>query len=207
MILIVMLFAALAAVVALAGCNDDATNADAAERIQVDDTHVYLSPTGDPSTFQLKPIVYPIATASQKVYYKLADTSDKKYLSVDENGVLQAKGELKTDEEGNNLDIIVRIISAATPSVTLDVTVTIETVAVERILFVESTVVVELQDEGVQLNPVFYPSHAITGRNVIYTSQDESIATVDSNGFVRPVGIGKVAIWVTTPRQGAFDTQ
>ena len=53
MILIVMLFAALAAVVALAGCNDDATNADAAERIQVDDTHVYLSPTGDPSTFQL----------------------------------------------------------------------------------------------------------------------------------------------------------
>lgn len=207
MILIVMLFAALAAVVALAGCNDDATNADAAERIQVDDTHVYLSPTGDPSTFQLKPIVYPIATASQKVYYKLADTSDKKYLSVDENGVLQANGVLKTDEEGNNLDIIVRIISAATPSVTLDVTVTIETVAVERITFAEPTVVVELQDEGVQLNPVFYPSHAITGRNVIYTSQDESIATVDSNGFVRPVGIGKVAIWVTTPRQGAFDTQ
>lgn len=207
LILIIMLFAAFAAVIALTGCNDAAVGADAAERIQVDDTHVYLAPTGDPSTFQLTPIVYPIATASQKVYYKLADTSDKKYLSVDENGVLQAKGELKTDEEGNNLDIIVRIISAATPSVTLDVTVTIETVAVERILFVESTVVVELQDEGVQLNPVFYPSHAITGRNVIYTSQDESIATVDSNGFVRPVGIGKVAIWVTTPRQGAFDTQ
>lgn len=207
MILIVMLFAALAAVVALAGCSNNATNADAAERIQVNDTHVYLSPTGDPSTFKLTPIVYPIATASQKVYYKLADTTDKKYLSVDENGVLQAKGVLKTDEEGNNLDIIVRIISAATPSVTLDVTVTIETVAVERITFAEPTVVVELQDEGVQLNPVFYPSHAITGRNVIYTSQDESIATVDSDGFVRPVGIGKVAIWVTTPRQGAFDTQ
>ena len=108
-----MLFAAFAAVIALTGCNDAAVGADAAERIQVDDTHVYLAPTGDPSTFQLTPIVYPIATASQKVYYKLADTSDKKYLSVDENGVLQAKGELKTDEEGNNLDIIVRIISAA----------------------------------------------------------------------------------------------
>ena len=207
LILIVMLFAALAAVVALAGCSNDAGGADAAERIQVDDTHVYLSPTGDPSTYKLTPIVYPIATASQKVYYKLADTSDKKYLSVDENGVLQAKGVLKTDEEGNNIDIIVRIISAATPSVTLDVTVTIETVAVERITFAEPTVVVELQEEGVQLNPVFYPAHAITGRNVIYTSQDESIATVDTNGFVRPVGIGKVAIWVTTPRQGAFDTQ
>ena len=208
MIMIIMLLAATAAVIALAGCSDNVTQrADAAERIQVDDTHVYLAPTGAPSTFKLNPIVYPIDTASQKVYYKLADSSDKKYLSVNESGVLQAKGIQKTDEEGNNLDIIVRIISAATPSVSLDVTVTIETVAVEKILFAEQTVVVELHEEGIQLNPIFYPAHAITGRDVIYTSQDESIATVDSNGFVRPVGIGKVAIWVTTPRQGAFDTQ
>lgn len=192
---------------ALIGCTSDGGTSssakDAATSIQVVETHVYLAPEGDPSTYVLQPTVFPLETASQDVYYRLSDSKDREYLNVSSDGILQAK-KLKTDEEGNNVDIMVRVISAVTPSVYVDVTVTIEVVAVERITFSPQTVIVELQSPGVQLTPVFYPSHAITGRNVSYSSDDRNIASVSSSGFVTPRGIGKVAIWVKTPIQEAF---
>ena len=88
---------------ALLGCTTNEIKEGSAERIQVDDTHIFLSPEGEPSTYQLKPLVYPIATASQKVYYRLKDNTDREYLDVSADGVLQAH-KLKQDEEGNNID-------------------------------------------------------------------------------------------------------
>lgn len=188
----------------LIGCTNGDTSLDAATSIQVEETHVYLAPEGDPSVYALKPSVFPLDTASQEVYYRLQDSKDKEYLSVGTDGVLQAK-KLKTDEEGNNVDIIVRVVSAVTPTVYVDVTVTIEIVAVERIVFNPETVILEMQSPGIQLNPIFYPSHASVGRNVTYTSENRDIVTVDQDGFARPRGIGQASIWVKTPVQDAFD--
>ena len=47
--------AALAIVMLVAGCNADKEGA--AERIEIETTHVYLAPTGEASTYQLKPKV------------------------------------------------------------------------------------------------------------------------------------------------------
>ncbi len=174
------------------------------DRIQVEDTHIYLAPQGEASTYQLKPMVHPIQTASQKVYYRLTDNRDSEYLSVDTSGVVKAKKE-KVDENGNNVDIIIRVVSDQDPSVDLEVTVTIETVAVEKITFNPPTMNITISGGSVKLNPIFTPYHASVGRNVIYTSNNEAIATVNSEGVVTPVSIGQCSIWVRTPKQGAFD--
>ena len=191
---------------ALLGCTPEQRKEGSAERIQVEDTHVYLAPQGEPSTYQLKPLVYPVETASQKVYYRLADNTDREYLDVSASGLLRAH-KLKVDEEGNVQDIVVRIISAENSDVTLDVTVTIETVKVEKIIFTPSTISITLHGNGVDLKPEFKPAHAITGRDVIYTSLNPEVATVDVNGHVTPVSVGVTSIWVQTPKAGAFETQ
>ena len=72
---------------ALLGCTPEQRKEGSAERIQVEDTHVYLAPQGEPSTYQLKPLVYPVETASQKVYYRLADNTDREYLDVSASGL------------------------------------------------------------------------------------------------------------------------
>ena len=190
---------------ALSGCTPGERKDGTAERIQITDTHVFLSPEGEPSRYQLKPLVYPVETASQKVYFRLKDNTDREYLDVSADGVLQAH-KLKQDEEGNNVDIFVRIISAENSDVTLEIKVTIESVEVERIAFNPNTINVGLFSSGVTLEPIFYPAHAIIGRNLIYKSLNEKIATVDSNGHVSPVSVGQCSIWVNTPKQGAFDT-
>lgn len=191
---------------ALLGCTPEERKAGSAERIQVEDTHVFLSPEGEPSTYQLKPLVYPAETASQKVYYRLRDNTDREFLEVSADGVLQAR-KLKQDEDGNNIDIYVRIISAENSDVTLDVKVTIEIVKVQRISFNPSTININVAGAGVDLKPIFYPAHAITGRNLIYSTNDKTVATVDASGHVTPVGIGQCSIWVQTPKEGAFDEQ
>lgn len=197
--------AALAIVMLVAGCNADKEGA--AERIEIETTHVYLAPTGEASTYQLEPKVYPEETASQDVHYSLKDSADRRYLLVGTDGLLTARGEVKQDEAGNVLDIVVIVTSNQSSDVFVEIVVTIEEVAVEQILFSESVIVVELHGDGVQLQPQFKPAHASIGRNVEYSSDDTSIATVSSTGLVTPRGIGKVAIWVRTPRQGAFDSQ
>ena len=204
--LIILTLVMVLCAVALFGCNETQIKEGSAERIQVEDTHVYLSPEGEPSTYQLKPLVYPVETASQKVYYRLADNTDREFLEVSAEGVLKAR-KLKTDEEGNNIDIIVRVISAENNDVTLNVTVTIEVVEVQSITFNPSTISITMDGGGTDLKPQFFPAHAITGRNVIYTSLNPKIATVDSYGHVTPVSVGVCSIWVQTPKAGAFDEQ
>ena len=206
--LVIAIFVVVLVVTAMAllGCTTNERKEGSAERIQVEDTHVFLSPEGEPSTYQLKPLVYPVATASQKVYYRLKDNTDREYLDVNADGVLQAH-KLKQDEEGNNIDIYVRIISAENSDVTLEIKVTIEVVEVEKITFNPSTINIVISGAGVQLAPMFEPAHATTGRNLVYSSNNKEVATVDSSGFVTPVGIGQCSIWAETPKQGAFDEQ
>ena len=204
--LIILTLVAVLVAVALFGCTPTERKEGSAERIQIEDTHVFLAPEGEPSSYQLKPLVYPVDTASQKVYYRLKDNTDREFLDVSADGVLQAH-KLKQDEDGNNIDIIVRIISAENSDVTLDVKVTIEVVEVQKITFNPSVVNINVAGAGVDLEPIFTPAHATTGRNLIYTSLNKNIATVDSTGHVTPVSVGQCSIWVQTPKTGAFDVQ
>ena len=204
--LIILTLVAVLIAVALFGCTPAERKEGSAERIQIEDTHVFLAPEGEPSTYQLKPLVYPVETASQKVYYRLQDNTDREFLDVSADGVLQAH-KLKQDEDGNNIDIIVRIISAENSDVTLEVKVTIEVVEVQKITFNPSVVNINVAGAGVDLEPIFTPAHAITGRNLIYTSLNKNVATVDSTGHVTPVSVGQCSIWVQTPKTGAFDVQ
>lgn len=204
--LIILVMVAVLVIAALVGCTPTERKEGSAERIQIEDTHVFLAPEGEPSTYQLKPLVYPVETASQKVYYRLKDNVDREFLDVSADGVLQAH-KLKQDEDGNNVDIIVRIISAENSDVTLEVKVTIEIVEVKKITFNPSVVNINVAGAGVDLEPIFTPAHATTGRNLIYTSLNKAVATVDSSGHVTPVSVGQCSIWVQTPKTGAFDVQ
>ena len=204
-ILTVLVVASIAA-----GCNT--VKEGEAERIEVENTHIFLapygdadSPYGDPSTYKIETNVYPLETADQGVHFSLKDSADRGYLSVGTDGTISAKGEVKADEEGNPLDIIVVVTSNQNPNLSIEITVTIEELEVEKIYFDTNTLVAYLYDDPVQIIPRFVPSHAVIGREVEYRSDDESIATVDSNGLVTPKSPKKVAIWVSTPRQGAFD--
>lgn len=183
-----------------------------AKRISVADTHIFLapygdaeSPYGDPSTYKIETSVYPLETADQRVNFSLKESADREYLSVAPDGTIKAKGEVKADEEGNPLDITVIATSNQNPSLSVEITVTIEEREVERIYFDSNTLIAYLSEDPVQIVPRFVPSHAIIGRNVEFSSDNSAIASVDANGLVTPRVPGKVAVWVSTPRQGAFD--
>lgn len=183
-----------------------------AERIEVFDTHIYLapygdadSPYGDPSTYKIETNVYPLETADQGVHFSLKNSRDREYLSVGVDGTISAKGEVKADEEGNIQDIVVVVTSNQNPSLSVEITVTIEECEVERIYFDDNNLIAYLYEDPVQIIPRFSPAHAIIGRNVEFTSDDTTIADVDDSGLVTPLQPKKVAVWVSTPRQGAFD--
>ena len=158
--ILLIVAAALAIAMLVAGCN--AGKEGAAERIEVETTHIYLAPTGEASTYRLSPKVYPEETADQGVHYSLKDNSDRIYLLVDTDGTLTARGEVKQDEEGNVQDIIVVITSNQSSDVYIEITVTIEEVEVRQIIFPESVIVVELHSEGVQLQPQFKHPHGLS---------------------------------------------
>ncbi len=194
---------------ALVGCNlfdfsGETSNDKGVDRIQVEDTHIYLAPSGEASKYVLRPMVHPIETASQKVYYRLTDNRDSEYITLGVDGTVTAKKE-KINEAGENVDIVIRVVSDQDPSVDLRITVTIETVAVTAISFDPPTQNIKISGGPHKLEPIFEPYHASVGRNVIYTSNNTDIATVDIDGYVTPKSIGQCSIWVRTPKQGAFD--
>lgn len=202
LLILILCVAAVAALLsgALSGCAKNS----GIESIQVEDTHVYMAPMGEPSTYQINAVVYPVETASQKVYYKLADGKDSKYLTVSTTGLITATAE-KKDDEGNIQDVFIKVVSATDSSVSVTLTVTIETVAVERITFDPSEIRVSIHGGTLKLKPIFYPAHAITGRNVTYESLNTGIASVAADGTLTPVGIGNTTIVVRTPKTTSSD--
>ena len=77
---------------------------------------------------------------------------------------------------------------------TCTVTVTAKPVPIKGIALSDAAVSV---GRTIQLEPVFTPADT-TQRDVIWTSSDRTIATVDANGRVRGVSEGKVTITVTS---------
>ena len=111
-------------------------------------------------------------------------SSNAKVTTVDQNGLVTAVGVGTTTITA----------TAGDKSATCTVTVTAKPVPIKRIALSDAAVSV---GRTIQLEPVFTPADT-TQRNVIWTSSDRTIATVDANGRVRGVAEGKVTITVTS---------
>lgn len=191
-IAVIVVLLTLLTVGLVSGC--DAKDAEAYTRVsavQIEDTHIYMAPSDEPGVFILKPWVIPSDAANKELNYKILNSEDKIYASVDAGGKIIAD---RAKEDG---DVIVRISSKDNPKAYLDINVTIEIASVKKISFFPSVSNFTLGSEPSQIKPVFTPYHAILGRNVSYYSLNEEVATVDSLGFVTPVGVGKTTIRVT----------
>ena len=74
-----------------------------------------------------------------------------------------------------------------------DITIKSNTVSVTRIEITPSSATLEI-DETVQLTATAYPLNA-TNRNLNWTTENYSVASVSSNGLVTARGVGRVWIW------------
>lgn len=132
-------------------------------------------------------------TLTATVYPENATNKDVTWSSDNENAAtVDANGTVTAVGEGE------AIITATTEdgkyTATCTVTVTAKPVPIEAIALRDAAVSV---GGTIQLEPVFTPADT-TQRDVVWTSSDRTIATVDANGRVRGVAEGKVTITVTS---------
>ena len=133
------------------------------------------------NTKQLTATVAPANADDSTVTWKSGNTN---VATVDQTGKVTAVGVGTTTITA----------TAGGKSATCTVTVTAKPVPIEAIALRDAAVSV---GGTIQLEPVFTPADT-TQRDVIWTSSDRTIATVDANGRVRGVAEGKVTITVTS---------
>ena len=133
------------------------------------------------NTKQLTATVAPANADDSTVTWKSGNTN---VATVDQTGKVTAVGVGTTTITA----------TAGGKSATCTVTVTAKPVPIKRIALSDAAVSV---GRTIQLEPVFTPADT-TQRDVIWTSSDRTIATVDANGRVRGVAEGKVTITVTS---------
>ena len=133
-------------------------------------------------TKKLTATVLPQDSAFQDVTWKSSDT---KIATVDNEGNVTAKGRgtckiTATTTDGYN--------SVGTCDVTVDVKA--EEISLDKTEYKFTTV------EKMKLTPSFVPS--VAKQNVKWTSNNEKVATVDSNGNITPLKYGRCRIRATT---------
>ena len=133
------------------------------------------------NTKQLTATVVPANADDSTVTWKSGNTN---VATVDQTGKVTAVGVGTTTITA----------TAGGKSATCTVTVTAKPVPIEAIALRDAAVSV---GGTIQLEPVFTPADT-TQRDVVWTSSDRTIATVDANGRVRGVAEGKVTITVTS---------
>ena len=183
------------------GCAPGKSNKEVTH-IQIKDNVIYLAPEGDARELTVQAEVMPREAANQKIYYKLVDPADAEFLGVTISGDLYAR-KVKEDEYGKNIPIQVKITSQDNPNVSTIISVIIERVAVSRIIFKETQIDLELQDEPLQLAPIFEPYHASIGRDLQFISSDTTVATVTRDGLVRPKAPGVTNITAISRAEGS----
>lgn len=159
------------------------------ERLTVEKADVYLSPSGETSTYAVKVNILPENATNRKLDYYVP-SEYLQYVRVSSDGVVSATGQATPE----GVVIPVKISSTTNKSAYVTVNVVVEYVAVKEIDFAPNKVTVLYNGEGFQANPVFSPSHAQDGRAVSYRSLNEEIATVTSTGFVQPIKAGHTYI-------------
>ncbi len=144
----------------------------------------YLNQTMEKgSTFTLKAIFAPVDASNQSVTYK---SSDESIVTVDEKGIVKAVG------KG-----IAKIIVTSKEYKNKKAECSIEVILpVERLVLDKETAEI-LIGEKIQLSANYLSSNPINGA-LEWTSSDNSIAYVDSNGLVTGISAGETIITAKT---------
>ena len=128
--------------------------------------------------------VKPTELSSSKLTWKSSDSS---IVSVDENGVIKGLKEGTTT---------ITVTSSNGKSATCKVTVTAESIDVEKIILNPTEMNLKVGSTS-QITSKVLPENA-TNRELVWTSSDESIVTVDDKGIVKGVKAGIATITVKT---------
>lgn len=150
-------------------------------------TNIEMSSTGAPSTYQLRVSVVPENATNRKLKYYVSSEYHK-YVTVDENGLLYAH------MVSNGISIPVTVSSTTNPNAKIIFSVKVEDVSVESIDFVQKSLDLWYNGDSAKVNVKYFPSHAIDGRNVVYSSLNPEIASVSQDGTVTPLKAGNTTI-------------
>ena len=124
--------------------------------------------------------IKPIELFSDKLTW---ESSDPSIATVDENGVVRGI------KEGT---VTITVASSNGKKATCTVTVVKETVDAAKIKLISEKTNIE-EGTVTQIKAVIEPEN-VTSRNLIWTSSDNSVATVDENGIVKGIKAGTVTI-------------
>lgn len=185
----------LLALLAFAGCEDRYNFGDdyvEVASLRISSANVYLSPTGDTRNYQLEVEILPTNATNRLLRYEVP-TKYADYLTVSDAGLLTAR---KVTPEG--VSIPVKVTSTTNKKAYLTVNVVVENATVKSFSFDPDTIHLGYGDSGYQLDPIFEPRHAQDGRQLTYESNNESVCTVSSSGYVTPVGSGIATITATS---------
>lgn len=158
------------------------------ESLRTDQASVYLSPAGETASFQTNIEILPQNATNRKLVYYVP-SEYKGYVQVSETGLITA---VQITPEGEKVPV--KVYSSSNPNAYLTINVVVEYVEVKEISFVEESLSLLYNSEGVTVTPVFTPSHAQDGRAVTFSSLNANVATVDANGLVTPVSAGNTHI-------------
>ena len=135
----------------------------------------------------------PLQEKDLTVTYNPTDTTDPRtvtWKSSDEEVATVENGKVTALNPGTTE------ITATCGTISDSITVTVNEVPLEGIgVNTPSTTIARGETET--LNVIFYPDNTTDDRTVIWTSEDDTIATVDENGKVTAVEIGKTTITAT----------
>lgn len=155
------------------------------------------------NTHQLYPIIFPDNATNKKVVFYFADSYDTRFVDLSPTGLITAKAE-KRDENEKVQTIEIIIASAENTKIKTSVFVTVENVAAKEVYFSPAEVTVNLASKPFKPEPRFIPAHASVDTEITFTSNDDTVATVDADGTVRPVGHGTTTIVATAYGTGTL---
>ena len=155
--------------------------------VTLNETSIDINPN---MTFELIAQINPSDATNKELEWK---SSDESVAVVDQNGVVRG-----VDAGANGREATITVTSKDSGvSATCVVRVTKNVVGVE----LDCTYKRIVAGKSFQLTATVIPADA-TNKNVIWTSSDSAIATVDNNGKVTAVAGGTAVITVTTEQNG-----
>ena len=160
--------------------------------LHIADANIRMSSRGEPSTFQLEVTTMPLNATNKQVTYYIPSEYHQ-YVTVSNTGLLTAHAVTE------DIVVPVTVKSTTNSKAVLQATVIVEDVQVDSVAFNQDEIHLLYNGEPAQLSLTYKPAHGIDGRTPYFSSLDETIATVDENGLVRPVRAGRTTIRVLCP--------
>lgn len=194
-LLIISIIILAATVIALVSACAPTVGEVPVSAVTLENTEISLNTvTGNAyNTHQLYPIIYPDNASNKRVVFYFADSYDTRYVDLSPSGLITAKAEKRDDAEKiRKIEIIVA--SAENSDIKTSVFVTVENVAAKEVYFEPAEVGVNLASKPFKAEPRFIPAHASVDTDITFTTNDPTVATVDADGTVRPIGHGTTTI-------------